>query len=144
MFCLICIDIRESRLEELNSSQLDKLLSVGDRGHVAVLWYSRSNCRRCQTVMEELDSIGDDAAKFGVTLVKVNDNRRAKAVGVRRFPALAFYRRGHDVEIFDGDLHDEDEVMILIRDTFALCNNSLLLLLCSLYDFPLLPRCLSF
>ncbi len=79
---------------------------------MAVFWYAR-NCRACDAALEELEAVDDDADKFGVVFVKVNDKRLAKSTGVSRFPALSFYQRGAEEEqpaLFKGDLADEDEV----------------------------------
>ncbi len=85
---------------------------------MAVFWYAR-NCRACDAALEALAEVGEDADKFGVAFVRVNDKRLAKsAAGVRSFPALSFYQKrgGQQQEeearpaLFEGDIMNEDEV----------------------------------
>ena len=48
--------------------------------------------RHCDEALEELESIDDDAEKFSVDFVKINDKRLAKSHGVKKFPALTFFQ----------------------------------------------------
>lgn len=109
VFILVATDVlaKESVIEEIHANQLEKLLQKKD--FVAVFWYAR-HCRLCDDALEDLESIDDDAEKFSVDFVKVNDKRLAKSYGVRKFPALTFFRNG-EITIFDGDVSDEDEVL---------------------------------
>eukprot|EP00094_Tigriopus_californicus_P009562 TCALIF_09219-PA protein Name:"Protein of unknown function" AED:0.40 eAED:0.40 QI:0/-1/0/1/-1/1/1/0/681 len=109
VFILVATDVlaKESVIEEIHATQLEKLLQKKD--FVAVFWYAR-HCRLCDDALEDLEGIDDDAEKFSVDFVKVNDKRLAKSYGVRRFPALTFFRNG-EITIFEGDVTDEDEVL---------------------------------
>lgn len=107
---LVSTDVlaRESRIEDVHAHQLERILQ--SRDFVAVFWYSR-HCRICEEALEEIESIDDDAEKFAVDFVKINDKRLAKAAyGIKKFPALTFFRNG-EMTLFDGDLTDEDEVL---------------------------------
>ena len=70
---------------------------------VAVYWYAR-NCRLCDSVLEDLETIDDDAEKFSVHFVKINDKRLAKSYGIEKFPALTFFR-DEEMTLFEGCLH---------------------------------------
>ena len=67
---------------------------------VAVFWYAR-NCRLCDSVLEDLETIDDDAEKFSVYFVKINDKRLAKSYGIEKFPALTFFR-DEEMTLFEG------------------------------------------
>ena len=54
---------------------------------MAVYWYSR-NCRQCDAVLEDLETIDDDAKKFAIQFVKINDKRLARSHGIEKFPIL--------------------------------------------------------
>ena len=67
---------------------------------VAVYWFAR-NCRLCDAVLEDLETIDDDAEKFSVDFVKINDKRLAKSYGIQNFPALTFFR-DEEMTLFEG------------------------------------------
>ena len=67
---------------------------------MAVYWYSR-NCRQCDAVLEDLETIDDDAEKFAIQFVKINDKRLARSHGIEKFPALTFFR-DEEMTLFEG------------------------------------------
>ena len=91
VFLLVATDVlaRESRIEDVTGPQLEKLVKAED--FVAVLWYARG-CRSCDEALEELEGVDDDAERFAVHFVKINDKRLAKSHGIKRFPALTFFK----------------------------------------------------
>lgn len=109
VFLVVATDVlaRESVIEEVHSAQLEKLIS--SRDFVAVFWFSR-NCRLCDDALDEIEGIDDDAEKFSVDFVKINDKRLAKTYGIKKFPALSFFQDG-EITIFKGDMTDEDEML---------------------------------
>eukprot|EP00095_Tigriopus_kingsejongensis_P009527 maker-scaffold561_size136864-snap-gene-0.22 protein:Tk09527 transcript:maker-scaffold561_size136864-snap-gene-0.22-mRNA-1 annotation:"GL10978" len=109
VFLLVATDVlaKESSIEEVHAAQLEKLLAKKD--FVAVFWYAR-HCHVCEETLEELEGIDEDAEQFSVHFVKINDKRLAKSYGIKRFPALTFFRDG-ELTVFEGDLTDEDEVL---------------------------------
>jgi thioredoxin-related protein len=62
--------------------------------------YSRG-CRPCDAALTELETIDDEAEKFNVEFVKINDKRLAKTYGIVNFPTLTFFRDGQ-IQIFEG------------------------------------------
>ena len=67
---------------------------------VAVYWYAR-NCRQCDSILEDLETIDDDAEKFAIQFVKINDKRLARSYGIEKFPALTFFR-DEEMTLFEG------------------------------------------
>ena len=52
-------------------------------------------------MLEDLETIDDDAEKFSVYFVKINDKRLAKSYGIEKFPALTFFR-DEEMTLFEG------------------------------------------
>ena len=109
VFLVVATDVlaREPVIEEVHSAQLERMVSTRD--FVAVFWFSR-HCRLCDDALDEIEGIDDDAEKFSVDFVKINDKRLAKTYGIKKFPSLSFFRDG-EITIFKGDMTDEDEVL---------------------------------
>ena len=63
----------------------------------------------------DLELIDDDAKKNNIEFVKINDKRYGKSFGIKKFPALTFFR-GRDIMIYDGDLKDEEAVLDFLTD----------------------------
>ena len=55
-------------------------------------------------MLEDLETIDDDAEKFSVDFVKINDKRLAKTYGIQKFPALTFFR-DEEMTLFEGISH---------------------------------------
>lgn len=50
------------------------------------------DCEECQTILEELERIDDDADDLEIMFVKIRDSRYAKKYGVTTIPTLVFFR----------------------------------------------------
>lgn len=99
-------------IEDVNKNQLDKILD--NANFTAVYWYAR-NCKRSENILIDLELIDEEAKKNNIEFVKINDKRFGKSFGVKKFPALTFFR-GREAMIFDGDLKDEDMVLDFLTD----------------------------
>ena len=51
----------------------------------------------------ELETIDDDAEKSNIKFVKINDKRFGKSFGIKKFPALSFFRE-RNIVLYTGDL----------------------------------------
>lgn len=119
VFFIVATDVlaREVRIPEVSPTQLQKILATKD--FVAVFWYSR-HCRVCDKALDELETIDDEAGKFSIDFVKVNDKRFAKSMGIRKFPSLSFFQDGQ-LTVFNGDITNEEEVLrFLTSDSFLI------------------------
>ncbi|XP_031616558.1 uncharacterized protein LOC116336680 isoform X3 [Contarinia nasturtii] len=106
----------EPVIEEVTQKQLERILQEKD--YVAVYWYARS-CLTCDKVLAELEKIDDDTDSFGVDFVKINDKRLAKEYGIKKFPALTYFREKEPI-IYDGDLMDEEGVLDFLTSLEAM------------------------
>ena len=95
-----------------------------------MFWYAR-NCKRSENILigrnfnnqikynrtphVDMELIDEDAKKNNIEFVKINDKRFGKSFGLKKFPALTFFR-GREVVIFDGDLKDEEAVLDFLTD----------------------------
>ncbi|KAH7644929.1 thioredoxin-like protein 1 [Dermatophagoides farinae] len=97
-------------IEKVNRRMFERML---DRtNHLAVLFYSKVDCKNCDKVLEELEKIDDEADAAGVKFVKIEDNQLAKEFGVYALPALVFFKKGEDVPvIFAGDLKKSERIL---------------------------------
>lgn len=48
-------------------------------------------CEDCQIILDELESIDDDAQRSGIQFVKTTDLNVAKQYGIKIIPALVYY-----------------------------------------------------
>ncbi|KAF7496675.1 Protein disulfide-isomerase A5 [Sarcoptes scabiei] len=97
-------------IEKVNRRIFERLLSRNN--YLAVLFYSKSDCKNCDKVLEELEKIDDEADSAGIKFVKIEDNQLAKEHGVFALPALVFFRKGEDVPvIFAGDLKKSERIL---------------------------------
>ena len=56
----------------------------------------------CESVLEALEEIDDEADMYGIDFVKSDDENTAKSVGgVFSTPALVYFRKGHPL-VYDG------------------------------------------
>ncbi len=51
----------------------------------------------------DLETIDDDAEKSNIKFVKINDKRFGKSFGIKKFPALSFFRE-RIIVLYQGDL----------------------------------------
>lgn len=70
--------------------------------HLAVLFYT-DDCEECEEVLQELETIDDDADDHGIQFVKSKDSKLASEIGIFSFPALVYYETGVPI-MYDGKL----------------------------------------
>ena len=63
------------------------------------------DCKQCESVLEGMEAIDDEAEAAGIPVVKVEDRQLAKSVGVFAHPSLVIFRNyGEDAVIYSGDI----------------------------------------
>ena len=55
----------------------------------------------CPKVLRTLEKIDDEAAEYGIQMVKMNDRLMAKKYGYRNPPGLVYFRKGKHIK-YDG------------------------------------------
>ena len=78
------------------------------------------DCLECESVLEALEEIDDEADMYGIDFVKSDDEHTAKTVGgVFSTPALVYFRKGIPL-VYDGKY-----MPVFILSEFSLELNSL-------------------
>ena len=52
------------------------------------------DCRQCAKILDELETIDDEAGDAGIFFVKTNDLDAASELRIKNFPALVYYQGG--------------------------------------------------
>ncbi|CAL1299251.1 unnamed protein product [Larinioides sclopetarius] len=98
-------------IEKVNRRMLERVLARCD--YLAVFFYRRFHCRKCDKALEELEFIDDDAEAEGIHFVKIEDEKLGRSFGVYSMPALIFFRFGdtEDPVIYAGDLKNGSDIL---------------------------------
>ncbi|XP_017868175.1 PREDICTED: uncharacterized protein LOC108617049 isoform X10 [Drosophila arizonae] len=95
------------RIEEVNAKILQKIIE--DTDFVAVLFYKEDD-PDSPRVLRHIELIDDEAAEYGIYIVKMHDKLMAKKYGYRNPPGLTYFRKGKYIN-YDGDIDDEEEIL---------------------------------
>nr|XP_037282147.1 uncharacterized protein LOC119175058 isoform X1 [Rhipicephalus microplus] len=85
----------DDAIERVNKRMFERILAKSE--YLTVFFYSKTGCKQCVKVLEELEKIDDDADAHGINMVKIDDMALAKKYGVFAIPAILFFR-GDDKE----------------------------------------------
>ncbi|XP_050711800.1 uncharacterized protein LOC126995938 isoform X2 [Eriocheir sinensis] len=97
----------EDTIENINRQMLYTLIDTQD--YLAVYFFNEEN-DECPKVLRTLEKIDDEAAEYGIQMVKMNDRLMAKKYGFRNPPGLVYFRKAKHIK-YDGDLYDEEDVL---------------------------------
>lgn len=100
-------------IERVNRRMFERLMSKFSS--LAVIFYSKTDCKQCPKVLEELEKIDDEADAAGIKFVKIEDQSLAKDFGVYALPALVFFKKDKTGEtesvIYAGDLKKGEKIL---------------------------------
>lgn len=104
-------------IEKVNRRMFERLMSK--LTYLAVLFYTKDDCKQCDRVLEELEKIDDEADQAGIKFVKIEDVPLAKSFGVYAIPALVFFKKSTvperhgetDSIIYAGDLKKGNKIL---------------------------------
>merc|ERR1712088_1209915 len=97
----------EDEIEAVNFRMLDKLLETSPL--MAVFFYD-DECVECETILDQLENIDDEADIYGIDFVKNNDPHAAKQYSIYNTPALVYFRKMTPI-VYDGDLMDDERIL---------------------------------
>ena len=83
-------------IERVNRRMFERLM--GKLNYLAVLFYSKVDCKQCDRVLEELEKIDDDADSAGIKFVKIEDMSLGKEFGVFALPSLVFFKKSEALD----------------------------------------------
>lgn len=61
-------------------------------------------------VLRHVELIDDEAAEYGIKIVRMKDRLMAKKYGFRNPPGITYFRKGKNIN-YDGDIDDEEEIL---------------------------------
>ncbi len=96
----------DDEIEAVNHRMLDRLMETSP--FLAVLFHD-DECVECESILEGLENVDDEADQFGIDFVKNKEALAAKQYNVYHTPALVYFRKKVPI-VYDGDLHDEEKV----------------------------------
>ncbi|KAK7069268.1 hypothetical protein SK128_025944 [Halocaridina rubra] len=85
----------EDTIENINRQMLYTLIDTQD--YLAVYFFNDEN-DECPKVLRVLEKIDDEAAEYGIQVVKMNDRLMAKKYGFRNPPGLVYFRKGKHIK----------------------------------------------
>lgn len=60
--------------------------------------------------LRHIELIDDEAAEYGIKIVRMKDRLMAKKYGFRNPPGITYFRKGKNIN-YDGDIDDEEEIL---------------------------------
>ncbi|XP_070065805.1 uncharacterized protein hlk isoform X2 [Drosophila virilis] len=97
----------DQSIELINREQLIEY--IGTKDFLAVVFYKEDD-PDSPRVLRHIELIDDEAAEYGIYIVKMHDKLMAKKYGYRNPPGLTYFRKGKYIN-YDGDIDDEEEVL---------------------------------
>lgn len=61
-------------------------------------------------MLRHIELIDDEAAEYGIKIVRIKDRLMAKKYGFRNPPGITYFRKGKNIN-YDGDIDDEEEIL---------------------------------
>ncbi|KAK8786612.1 hypothetical protein V5799_023615 [Amblyomma americanum] len=100
----------DDAIERVNKRMFERILAKSE--YLTVFFYSKTGCKQCVKVLEELEKIDDDADAHGINMVKIDDMALAKKYGVFAIPAILFFRNDDkDPVIYAGDFKSGEHIL---------------------------------
>lgn len=108
----------DDEIEAVNHKMLDKLM---DKSQLLAVFFYDEDCNECESILEALEEIDDEADEYGIDFVKNDDPRTAKQYDIYNTPTLVYYRKSLPI-IYDGDLTDGSKVLewLTSQDVFEI------------------------
>ncbi|XP_043866808.1 uncharacterized protein LOC6579106 isoform X8 [Drosophila mojavensis] len=97
----------DQSIELINRDQLIEYIATKD--FLAVVFYKEDD-PDSPRVLRHIELIDDEAAEYGIYIVKMHDKLMAKKYGYRNPPGLTYFRKGKYIN-YDGDIDDEEEIL---------------------------------
>ncbi|CAG0916199.1 unnamed protein product, partial [Notodromas monacha] len=99
-----------------NIAELPKIVTCDNLGLNPSAATDAPGDRKAERILAELEHIDDECDAAGIDFVKISDKKLAAEYDVVSLPALIYFRRKFP-QIYEGDLHKEDEVLSWLLST---------------------------
>ncbi|XP_050073328.1 uncharacterized protein LOC126561307 isoform X8 [Anopheles maculipalpis] len=101
--------------ESIQEVERDELLSlIESQDFLGVVFYIEDD-PNTPKILRHIELIDDEAADYGILLVKCSDRLMAKKFGFRNPPGVTYFRKGKSIN-YDGDIDDEEELLDWLTD----------------------------
>ncbi|XP_055526874.1 uncharacterized protein LOC129719507 isoform X3 [Wyeomyia smithii] len=96
--------------ESIMEVDRDELLEfIETKDFLAVVFYLEDD-ENSPKILRHIELIDDEAADYGILLVKCSDKLMAKKFGFRNPPGVTYFRKSKAIN-YDGDIDDEEELL---------------------------------
>ncbi|XP_018568278.1 uncharacterized protein LOC108908653 isoform X4 [Anoplophora glabripennis] len=102
----------DQSIEEINREKLFNYIDTKE--FLAVVFYKEED-PDSPRILRHIELIDDEAAEYGIKIVKMKDRLMAKKYGWRDPPGITYFRKGKPIN-YDGDIDDEEEVLDWLTD----------------------------
>ncbi|GFG32944.1 hypothetical protein Cfor_05504, partial [Coptotermes formosanus] len=99
-------------IEEVNREKLFKYIETKE--FLAVVFYCEES-PDSPRILRHIELIDDEAAEYGIKIVKTSDRLMAKKYGYRKPPGITYFRKGKSIN-YDGDIDDDEEILDWLTD----------------------------
>ncbi|XP_011163664.1 uncharacterized protein LOC105198599 isoform X2 [Solenopsis invicta] len=97
----------DESIEEIDRETLLKYIETKE--FLAVTFYNEED-PESPRVLRHIELIDDEAAEYGIKIVRMKDRLMAKKYGFRNPPGITYFRKGKNIN-YDGDIDDEEEIL---------------------------------
>ncbi|XP_078039522.1 hulk isoform X2 [Augochlora pura] len=97
----------DESIEEIDRDTLAKYIETKE--FLAVIFYKEED-PESPRVLRHVELIDDEAAEYGIKIVRMKDRLMAKKYGFRNPPGITYFRKGKNIN-YDGDIDDEEEIL---------------------------------
>ncbi|XP_050478408.1 uncharacterized protein LOC126867664 isoform X3 [Bombus huntii] len=97
----------DESIEEIDRDTLSKYIETKE--FLAVVFYKEED-PESPRVLRHVELIDDEAAEYGIKIVRMKDRLMAKKYGYRNPPGITYFRKGKNIN-YDGDIDDEEEIL---------------------------------
>lgn len=99
--------LTDESIEEVDRDTMFEYIESKD--FVAVVFYLEED-EDSPKILRHVELIDDEAAEYGILMVKSSDRLMAKKYGFRNPPGVTYFRKGKPIN-YDGDIDDEEELL---------------------------------
>ncbi|XP_012535507.2 uncharacterized protein LOC105836192 isoform X1 [Monomorium pharaonis] len=97
----------DESIEEIDRDTFLKYIETKE--FLAVVFYKEED-PESPKVLRHIELIDDEAAEYGIKVVRMKDRLMAKKYGFRNPPGITYFRKGKNIN-YDGDIDDEEEIL---------------------------------
>ncbi|XP_043251155.1 uncharacterized protein LOC122396621 isoform X5 [Colletes gigas] len=97
----------DESIEEIDRDTLATYIETKE--FLAVIFYKEED-PESPRVLRHVELIDDEAAEYGIKIVRMKDRLMAKKYGFRNPPGITYFRKGKNIN-YDGDIDDEEEIL---------------------------------